>query len=313
MLRILNIYKVVLLSALCVSCTSPDEGYVFSYFVGRSHDGLHLAYSQDGHIWEAVNDGESVLKPSVGKDKLMRDPCIILGVDGKYHMVWTTSWTDKSIGYASSEDLINWSEQRSIPVMEHEDSARNCWAPELIYDEKLEKYHIFWATTIPNRHSAVNGIECEAKLNHRIYATSTKDFENFEPTRLFYNPDFSVIDATIMPYEDEFVMFIKNENPYPAEKNIRLLKSNDLAGPYTGKVSDPITGNYWAEGPTPFQLGEYTYVFFDKYREHHYGAIRSRDLVIWEDVTDSISFPRGVRHGTVIKVPQSIIDGLSQL
>lgn len=314
MLKSLSICIVVLLSAICMSCATPEEeGYVFSYFVGRSQDGLHLAYSHDGHLWETVNDGKSVLKPSVGKDKLMRDPCIILGADDKYHMVWTTSWTDKSIGYAYSEDLIHWSEQRTIPVMEHEDSARNCWAPELVYDKKQKKYHIFWATTIPNRHSAVNGIEREANLNHRIYATSTKDFEVFEPTRMFYNPDFSAIDATIMPYEDEFVMFIKNENPYPPEKNIRMVKSGKIAGPYAGGVSAPITGEYWAEGPTPFQVGEYTYVFFDKYREHHYGAIRSKDLIIWEDVSDSITFPRGVRHGTVLNVPMSLIEELSQL
>ena len=37
--------------------------------------------------------------------------------DGTFHMVWTSSWTDRIIGYASSPDLIHWSEQRSIPVM----------------------------------------------------------------------------------------------------------------------------------------------------------------------------------------------------
>ena len=36
---------------------------------------------------------------------------IIKGGDGKFHMVWTVSWEEKGIGYANSEDLINWSEQ----------------------------------------------------------------------------------------------------------------------------------------------------------------------------------------------------------
>lgn len=305
----MRIWLVLLAILAFSSCESEKDGYVFAYFVGGSQDGLHLAYSYDGLRWETINNGKSVLKPTVGKDKLMRDPCIILGVDGRYHMVWTTGWNDKGIGYAHSEDLITWSQQQIIPVMEHEDSARNSWAPELFYDSELNIYHIFWATTIPNRHRPILGMERESNLNHRIYATSTQDFENFEPTRLFYNPDFSVIDATIMPYEDEFIMFVKNENPYPPEKNICMVKSPHAAGPWA-EVSAPITGDYWAEGPTPFQVGEYTYVFFDRYRDHYYGAIRSVDLEVWEDVTDSISFPRGLRHGTVFKAPKSVIDQL---
>ncbi|MDE8698430.1 hypothetical protein PZH42_31545, partial [Bacteroides cellulosilyticus] len=45
---------------------------------------------------------------------------------------WTSSWTDRIIGYASSRDLIHWSEQRAIPVMMHEPTAHNCWAPAKI-------------------------------------------------------------------------------------------------------------------------------------------------------------------------------------
>jgi hypothetical protein len=55
----------------------------------------------------------------------MRDPCIIRDKDGIFHMVWTVSWNEKGIGYAWSRDLINWSQQKYIPVMEHEPEARN--------------------------------------------------------------------------------------------------------------------------------------------------------------------------------------------
>lgn len=37
----------------------------------------------------------------------MRDPSICQGPDGIYHLVWTSSWTDRIIGYASSRDLIH--------------------------------------------------------------------------------------------------------------------------------------------------------------------------------------------------------------
>ena len=76
-----------------------------------------------------------------GNDKLMRDPCIIYGPDKKFHMVYTVSWRERSIGYAYSTDLINWSKQLKIPVMMHEENALNCWAPEIYYDSISKKYN----------------------------------------------------------------------------------------------------------------------------------------------------------------------------
>src|SRR5687767_1031833 len=96
-----------------------DEVLLFSYFKG-SGDGLHLAYSNDGYNWKALHGDSIFIKPEVGKDKLMRDPHIAEGPDGTFHLVWTVSWFEKGIGHASSKDLINWSPQQYIPVMEHE-------------------------------------------------------------------------------------------------------------------------------------------------------------------------------------------------
>ena len=110
-------------------CTKQEpDVYLFSFFKGNGEDGLHLAASKDGMNWKALNNNQTFLYPKVGKDKLMRDPCIIKGPDNKFHMVWTVSWNEKGIGYANSTDLINWSEQKYIPVMRHEPDARNCWA-----------------------------------------------------------------------------------------------------------------------------------------------------------------------------------------
>lgn len=304
-------FSIILFTLLFASCSQAKEkAYLFSYFVGNGADGLHLAYSLDGLNWEVLNDGESVLTPEIGKDKLMRDPCIIQGPDGKFQMVWTSGWWDQCIGYASSTDLIHWSEQMKIPVMEHEPDAKNSWAPEVFYDDQNDQYLIFWATTIPGRHSDIAESDREKGLNHRIYATTTKDFETYSPTYLFFNPDFSAIDATILKYNDEYVMFVKNENPNPPEKNIRITKSKSAIGSYPTNVSEPITGNYWAEGPTPLQVGEYTYVYFDKYREHRYGAVRSTDMENWEDVSDSIHFPSGTRHGTAFTVDINVFEQL---
>ena len=285
---------------------AQKEVYLFSYFIDNGQDGLHLAYSTDGLKWTPLNDGKSYLAPTVGKDKLMRDPFILQGKDGLFHMVWTSGWWDKQIGYASSPDLLNWSKQKGIPVMDQEPTARNSWAPEMAFDPESGEYIIFWATTIPGRHSDVASSEREKGLNHRMYCTRTKDFKSFSPTKMFFNPDFSVIDATIFPKDKKFYMFLKNENPNPPEKNIRISVSDKASGPYPVNVSAPITGKYWAEGPTALQVGKYVYVYFDKYTEHKYGAVCSKNMVDWEDVSELVSFPKGARHGSVFKVSRDV-------
>ena len=296
-----------------MTISAGETAYLFSYFINDSKDGLHLAYSYDGLNWTSLNGGRSFLTPAVGKDKLMRDPSICQAPDGTFHMVWTSSWTDRIIGYASSRDLIHWSEQQAIPVMMHEPEAHNCWAPELFYDEASETYYIFWATTIPGRHKEVPTSESEKGLNHRMYYVTTKDFRTFSKTKMFFNPDFSVIDADIVkdPKQGDLIMVVKNENSNPPEKNLRVTRTKDLAKGFPTKVSAPITGKYWAEGPAPLFVGDALYVYFDKYRDHRYGAVRSLDHgETWEDVSDQVSFPRGIRHGTAFAVDASVVEAL---
>ena len=275
--------------------------YIFSYFVGQS-DGLHLAWSRDGLNWTPVAENAPLLRPEIGEDRLMRDPSICQGPDGTFHLVWTSSWTDRIIGYASSPDLIHWSRQKAIPVMTHEADAHNCWAPEVFYDDAEDLFYILWATTIPGRHAEVATSESEKGLNHRIYYTTTRDFETFSPTALYFDPGFSVIDAAIArnPHDGEYLMVVKNENSAPAEKNLRVTFSRSLSDGFPTEVSEPIHADFWAEGPSPLFLEDGSLiVYFDKYRDHEYGAVRSLDHgATWTDISDSVSFPPGTRHGT---------------
>jgi hypothetical protein len=276
------------------------EVYIFCYFKDNGQDGLHLAYSNDGLQWNALKGDSSFLTPAVSNDKLMRDPCIIRGADGLFHMVWTDSWTDKGIGYASSPDLLHWSAQQQLPVMANEPGARNCWAPEITYDASSKTYMIYWATTIDGRFPLVDST-AESKYNHRIYYITTKDFKTYSSTRLLFDPGFNSIDATIVPYGKRFIMVFKDETLHPVQKNIKIAYADKLTGPYS-KPGGPITGNYWAEGPTTFRIGNQWIIYFDKYRDHQYGAITSTDLKQWTDISDQIKMPKGIRHGTVFKI-----------
>lgn len=289
---------------------SSDSVYMFSYFKGNGEDGLHLAYSHKGLQWKALKHDSSFLTPVVAKDKLMRDPCIIRGGDGLFHMVWTVSWNDKGIGYASSKDLINWSTQQFIPVMQKEDSARNCWAPEITYDAKHRTYMIYWATTIKGKYPNVSAKE--NSYNHRMYYVFTKDFKRFSKAKLLFDQGFNVIDATIVPNGKQFVMFLKDESIDPPQKNIKMALSSHINKGYSS-ASKPITGNYWAEGPTTLQLNGQWVVYFDKYRDHKYGAVQSADLVHWTDISNQVILPTGIRHGSIFAISAAEFAALAQI
>jgi predicted GH43/DUF377 family glycosyl hydrolase len=290
-------YFLIFTSALFAQ---TDSVYLFCYFKGNG-DGLHYASSKDGYKWSPLFNDSIVLKPTVSKDKLFRDPCIVKGADGNYHMVWTVNWADKGIGYASSPDLLHWSKQQFIPVMVDEDSAKNTWAPEINYNPKKKEYIIYWASTIAGRFPQKDTSAEGRKYNHRMYYVTTRDFKKWSKVKLLYDPGFSVIDASIVEDGKRYVMFLKNETKSPAEKNIRIAYSKKITGPYS-QAGRPITGNYWAEGPTAIKVKDNWIVYFDKYRDHKYGAVTSTDLIHWTDISEKVEFPKGARHGTVMKI-----------
>lgn len=295
---------------------AADTAYLFTYFTKNGEDGLHLAWSEDGYHWQPIHDGRSVLAPHIGsKEQLLRDPCVARGPDGTYHLVWTSGWWEKGIGYASTKDFITWSEQKEIPVMAHEPTARNSWAPEIVYDDAKGAFVLFWATTIPGRFAATDAAS-EDQLNHRIYGTTTKDFVTFTPTRLFYDPGFSCIDMTFLRADGKQWLVIKDETKFPVPaKNLRLAPAESLQGPF-GQLSAPFSPpGLWSEGPTAVKIGADYLVYFEAYRDKHYCAMRSRDLVNWEDVTDRVQFlfpgtPERMKHGSVTAVPRALIDRL---
>lgn len=306
------------ISLLTTQCSSPpqeeeEEVYLFSYFIGNGEDGLHLTWSEDGLKWEALNNVQSYLQPMVGENKLMRDPCVTQTPDGMFHMVWTTSWTGQTIGYAHSEDLIHWSEQIAIPVMAHEDSVVNCWAPEINYIPESEQFIIYWSSTVTDQFlETANSTEDSTQRNHRIYYTLTSDFEDFSPTELLYDPGFNAIDASIYPLDDRYLMFIKDETELPeAQKNISIAYADELTGPYA-IAGEPITGDYWAEGPAAAQIDGTWHLYFDKYRKGEFGLLVSDDLQNWEEKSDQLVMPEGIRHGTIFQVSRDVLQKLQR-
>lgn len=302
----------LILLALHGAAAAPASTYLFSYFTGNGEDGLHFAESTDGLTWTAVAGGRSFLKPAVGS-RLMRDPSIVRGPDGTFHLVWTTGWWDKGIGLAHSKNLIDWSEQQFLPVMEHERNAQNCWAPEIFLDEDRGRYLIVWSTTIPGRFPDTDpkdpGLRPGDRANHRIFYVETKDFRTFSETNLLYDGGFNVIDAFILRADrDRYALIVKDETIRPTpKKHLRVAEASRPEGPY-GPASAPVSID-WVEGPSALRIGNEWIVYYDEYTRKRYGAIRSRDLKTWE-LAPNVSFPAGTRHGTAFIAPPGVAAGV---
>lgn len=268
----------------------PEKFYILSYFTGGGENGLQLAFSLNGYRWDPLNRGTPVIKPEVG-GKLMRDPRIARGPDGTFHMVWTEAWYTNGIGYASSTDLVHWSEQQSLPVMASFPDARNCWAPDVFWDVANQQFLICWASTVTNQWS-----DTAVALDNRLYYTTTKDFKTFSETKLFYDPGTGVLNGVIWQDKNRFYLIFKDE----LLQRLRVASAENAAGPYS-KPGPIIQNNDSPEGPVVYRLSGQTVVFFSTYVRS--GAVRSSDMEHWEDISAGIVLPTGASQGSVLELP----------
>ena len=190
----------------------PVDTWLFTSFRGNG-DGLHLSRSDDaGRNWQDL--GRVFLTPTVGS-RLLRDPHIRRGPDGIFRMVWTTGWKDKGIGYASSTDLVNWSEQRYLPFFEQVKGTRNAWAPETFYDAATGTWLITWSSDIEGRFPKTRST---GRMNNRTYYVTTRDFATFSQPKLLIDPGFDHIDPTIVKDGDRYIAVFKEGDRQQAGK-----------------------------------------------------------------------------------------------
>jgi len=276
--------------------------FVLSYF-RTDPEALHLALSEDGYTWTALNDNEPILRGEVG-DESLRDPFLIEDQGGTYHMLSTDGWHSEYIVHAESDDLIEWSDQERIPVMTNVEGTHNSWAPEAYYDREAGVYRIIWSSTVDPTGGQDDG--------HRIWMCSTPDFETFSPASCFVDPGYSVIDACVAHDGEEYIMAIKDErgeNDLDTDhKDIKIATAANGGGPF-GPFSEPVTPAP-VEGPTVFHNGEEWLLLYDHFMEDYYGGSRSEDGREFETCTDELSFPDDVRHGSVIEIPDALADDL---
>ncbi len=289
-------------------------GYVYAYFQGGwptgGHSGVYMSYSEDGLNFTPMNDGNPVFVPpdawgndtDTDDEDQARDPSVVYA-NGVYHMVWTSGITTRSIGYASSTDLMNWTDVQLIDIWDQSTVVNHTWAPEVFYDEANSQFQIIFASDLDNG-------------DHKLYSITTTDFTSFSSPSLYYYNGVTVIDAMIAYDElnNQYLMAIKDEQG--GQKNVRLATASSAQGPWTTNnpiIVGPGSGieENATEGPSIIKIGDTWYMYYDAYGAGYLGVATTTDsdptnAGSWVNVTSQSTMPSG-HHGTVFASPVSSI------
>ncbi len=304
----------------------PEEktysAYVYTYFRGNIYGNgesqhIHMAVSQDGYFWDAINDNEPVLKAEKGTGGV-RDSFLIRSPYGdKFYLIGTDldanggDWAayankgSKAIRVWESDDLINWSEERLIDIAPN--GAGCMWAPECHYDATTGEYVVYFSTGIVGG----NG--------KKIYYVKTRDFYNFTEAQIFKDVEGTTtfIDTSITEYNGTYYRFTKNEN----EITILVEKSDSLLGEYT-LIKTRIANQWGVEGPGIYKInGEEKWcLYMDGYANENAGvgyfpliAESEEDLKngnFRKLESDEYEMPQGAKHGSFVPITEEEYNAL---
>lgn len=324
----------ILVSTASFAKQKNDSVYIFTSFHEPSTDGLRYLYSEDGLKWdsipgifmapevgneEAYTDawtGESVIPNFAPNDRVLRDPSIVQGPDGTFHLVWTTQWMgSKGFGYASSKDLKHWSKQIEIPVMQNH-PTNNVWAPELFYDDDLQLFFIIWSSQIdPRDYTAADKLGTNSC--HRMWYCTTKDFKRFSTAKPYYDPGFNSIDGYLLKRaKNDYVLIVK-DNRKPGFSNLFCVYAKSPYGPFqtidnapAGQTPVNTFGRTFSEGPCAVNLGNEWVIYYDQYHPQAFGAVSTTDFRTFANIDKRIKVPAEHKHGTIVKISRKILENL---
>lgn len=297
--------------------------YLFVHFretYGVEGEQVYFSVSKDGYVWEEVNQGRPVLIADKG-DMGVRDIVIartkensfvILATDlamqrnaqSKYGGSIRTAFSkgSKCLAMWKSDDLVHWSEEMMLDLSN--DGELGClWAPGIFYDEKREQFIVHWASANRNDHYA--GLS--------IYYATTKDFEHFSDSRLFFQKeDSETLDSCICFSNNTYPFFVKSaKNP----QAVIHLTSDALTGPWSRDTAfdlqmDEIPDKKSYEAPTVFTPADgKVCLMMDYYgceRKEDQGYVPflmdSLDHVVLNRADEKFRFPYGFKHGVALEI-----------
>ncbi len=194
-----------------------DEAYAMVYFTdspgGQGTDSrMHLAVSSDGVDWTPLNENAPVLTAEAGT-KSLRDPSVLRRPDGTFvvvaadvagndiyaHTGYVHAWT--------SPDLRTFTYHR----LHLHTMPTHTWGPEAFYDPARKQYGITYSANRNGRDS--------------IFVNYTSDFATVSAPQLYFDPGFSVQDATVVGADGDYRLFYRDNR----DQSIHEARSGTLA------------------------------------------------------------------------------------
>lgn len=303
----------VFFTFLLLSCGSSKvkepsyAAYLFAYFTGNGpgEEAVRYAISKDGYTYYALNDNQPIIPTAaISKTGGVRDPHILRGKDGKtFYMVVTdllskNGWTNEAMTLLKSTDLVNWTSSIiNIPeTYNNFSTVYRVWAPQTIYDEKTDKYMIYFSMLEKGSYDKI------------YYAYANADFTALEdaPKQLFFSPnEKACIDGDIIAKDGKYHLFYKTEGEN--DKGIKVAISDQLTSGYVSKAGNVDQTDSPVEGSGVFKrIDSDTYILmYDMYMSGKYQFTESNDLENFKVIDQQVSFNFNPRHGTVIPITQA--------
>jgi hypothetical protein len=184
------------------------------------------------------------------------------------------------------------------------------WAPSATYDSKTGLYTVFWSSALfaPSDTAHTQGPVTKSMIRF----STTKDFKSFSPPSTYLSDsDTGLIDQEFqsLGQDGHFARFIKSEgavNQVYQETTTSGIMSHDWSR--VGGAGGFVTREK-REGPASFQDNvdptKY-HLWLDNYAGMGgYEPYQTSDILNGAYIkSDAPSFPKGIRHGSVIPVTQ---------
>lgn len=289
--------------AMLLSCALSNfaqGAYLMVYHKDADH-GLHMAVSEDGYLWEALNGDQPVISgDTIALQHGIRDPHILRGPDGCFYMAMTdlhvfgqrdgkrtTEWerdgkkydwgNNRGLVLMKSRDLIHWTHTEVnltlLPPQPDMDwSEMGCaWAPETVYDEEARRLMVHFTTRQGNGRNKI----------YWAYANDDFNALTSQPQLLLQAPDekYNIIDSDIIRVKDTYHLFyVSHEHG----ATIKHATSQRLTGPYRMDDTYYDGERMGHEAPSCWRRQDSdTYVvMWDCYRKrpHNFGFVETRDF-----------------------------------
>ncbi|AKV55852.1 endo-1,4-beta-xylanase [Bifidobacterium actinocoloniiforme DSM 22766] len=267
---------------MTINQLTETNAYLFAHFTGDEQaptdEQIYFALSRDGRHWEDLrSQGDPVLTWN-GGEKGVRDPFIVRGPDGAFHILAT----DQSIFYRGgwqegmatvngstglviwdSPDLVNWSDPRLTDVASPIPGAGMAWAPEASWDDERAQWIVYWATRA-GRQEPGNPLSNELGQDVNMYYATSPDLHDFSTPTKWIDRGNDVIDTSMMlgpdgwwyrVSKDAQITIERTRNPYASAYEAKRTDDSQ-AWSYVGSLADILgDGRYsshYFEGPELF-------------------------------------------------------------